>query len=103
MTKIVWKKFEIMEATKGEDVSKKFLQKKKVTGISIDTRSLKKGDLFIALAGENFNGHDYVNLALKNGASGIIVSNKVIAKKHSGLYVTLQHIWHSNQQILILD
>ena len=41
MTKIVWKKFEIMEATKGEDVSKKFLQKKKVTGISIDTRSLK--------------------------------------------------------------
>ena len=50
MTKIVWKKFEIMEATKGEDVSKKFLQKKKVTGISIDTRSLKKGDLFIALA-----------------------------------------------------
>ena len=88
MTKIVWKKFEIMEATKGEDVSKKFLQKKKVTGISIDTRSLKKGDLFIALAGENFNGHDYVNVALKNGASGIIVSNKVIAKKHSGLYVS---------------
>ena len=33
MTKIVWKKFEIMEATKGEDISKKFLQKKKVTGI----------------------------------------------------------------------
>ena len=59
LNKKVWNKSEIIAATKGEDISKKFLQKKKVTGISIDTRSIKKGDLFIALTGENFDGHDY--------------------------------------------
>ena len=82
MNKEVWNKVEIIAATKGEDISKKFLQKKKVTGISIDTRSLKKGDLFIALKGENFDGHDYVNLALRKGASGIIVSKKSYRQLH---------------------
>ena len=88
MNKEVWNKFEIIAATKGEDISKKFLQKNKVTGISIDTRILKKGDLFIALTGENFDGHDYANLALQKGASGIIVSKKSMAKDLSGLYVS---------------
>ena len=33
--------------------------------ISIDTRTLKKGDLFIALKGPNFDGHDFLNNAYK--------------------------------------
>jgi len=37
----------------------------KITGVSIDSRSLKKNDLFIALKGENFDGHDFVKTALK--------------------------------------
>ena len=36
-----------------------------IAGISIDSRSLKKNDLFIALKGENFDGHDFVETALK--------------------------------------
>lgn len=42
-------------------------------GYSIDSRTLNPGDLFIAIAGERFDGHDYVQAALKKGAVGAIV------------------------------
>ena len=45
---------------------------------SIDTRSLQKGDIFIALPGKNTDGHKFVEEAVDKGASGFIVSNKNI-------------------------
>ena len=42
--------------------------------ISIDTRSLKTGDVFIAIKGEKFDGHDFVVNAFKKGASCCVVS-----------------------------
>ena len=45
-----------------------------VSGISIDTRTLHPGDLFVALSGPSFDGHDFAAEALDNGASAIIVS-----------------------------
>jgi len=42
-------------------------------GYSIDSRTLNAGDLFIAIAGEHFDGHDYVQAALEKGAVGAIV------------------------------
>ena len=36
-----------------------------VTGVSIDTRSLQKGDLFFAIKGDNSDGHDYVAKAFE--------------------------------------
>lgn len=44
--------------------------------ISTDTRSIKKGDLFIALKGLSFDGNDYVEEAFKRGAAGAIVSQR---------------------------
>jgi UDP-N-acetylmuramoyl-tripeptide--D-alanyl-D-alanine ligase len=44
-----------------------------VSGVSIDSRSLRPGDLFIALRGERFDGHDYVEAALTAGACGAVV------------------------------
>ena len=41
-------------------------------GVSIDSRTLQPGDIFVALRGENFDGHDYVNAAIKAGAVAII-------------------------------
>ena len=46
-------------------------------GVSIDSRSLEKGDLFFALSGPNFDGHTYVKTALEAGAAGVVVSKKV--------------------------
>ncbi|MGH6932474.1 MAG: UDP-N-acetylmuramoylalanyl-D-glutamyl-2,6-diaminopimelate--D-alanyl-D-alanine ligase [Dongiaceae bacterium] len=44
------------------------------TGVSIDSRTVKPGDLFIALRGPNFDGHDFVAAALAAGAAGAIVA-----------------------------
>lgn len=45
-------------------------------GCSIDTRTLKEGNLYLALKGENFNGHDFVEQAIQKGAIGIITEKK---------------------------
>ena len=42
-------------------------------GLSTDTRSLREGNLFIALAGENFDGHDYLATAAERGAAGLVI------------------------------
>jgi UDP-N-acetylmuramoyl-tripeptide--D-alanyl-D-alanine ligase len=46
-------------------------------GISTDSRSLARGQLFVALKGENFDGHEYVAGALARGAVGAIVSRQL--------------------------
>ena len=48
-----------------------------IGGISIDTRSLEKGDLFVALKGENRDGHAFVPQALAAGAGAALVSRAV--------------------------
>lgn len=45
--------------------------------VSTDTRKLAGGDIFIALAGENFDGHDYVLPAVKAGAAAVIIHREV--------------------------
>jgi UDP-N-acetylmuramoyl-tripeptide--D-alanyl-D-alanine ligase len=43
--------------------------------IRTDSRTLKPGELFVALRGENFDGHDFVEAAAKAGAAGAIVES----------------------------
>mgnify|MGYP003375351026 CR=1 FL=1 len=45
-------------------------------GVSIDTRSLRPGDLFIALTGDRQDGHAYVRQALDKGAAAAVVSRR---------------------------
>ncbi len=42
-------------------------------GISTDTRTLRAGNLFIALQGENFDGHDCLAAAAQKGAAGLLI------------------------------
>jgi UDP-N-acetylmuramoyl-tripeptide--D-alanyl-D-alanine ligase len=44
-----------------------------VDRVSTDSRTLKRNDLFVALRGENFDGHKFVEAAAKAGAAGAIV------------------------------
>jgi UDP-N-acetylmuramoyl-tripeptide--D-alanyl-D-alanine ligase len=46
------------------------------SGLSIDTRTLVPGDLFIALKGDNRDGHDFVRAALEAKAGAALVSRK---------------------------
>ncbi|MHC1480075.1 UDP-N-acetylmuramoyl-tripeptide--D-alanyl-D-alanine ligase [Frateuria aurantia] len=48
-----------------------------VSGVTIDTRSIQPGNLFVALPGERVDGHDFVAAALASGAAGALVSRPV--------------------------
>ena len=50
--------------------------KASIERISTDSRSIKKGELFVALRGDNFDGHKFIEDVAKSGASGAIVDSK---------------------------
>ena len=47
-----------------------------INKVSTDSRTIKPGELFVALRGENFEGHDFVEAAAKAGAAGALVDLK---------------------------
>ncbi|MBQ9071857.1 MAG: UDP-N-acetylmuramoyl-tripeptide--D-alanyl-D-alanine ligase [Bacilli bacterium] len=49
----------------------------KIKEIKTDTRKITKGDIFIALNGKNYDGHDYVNEAIKKGAIACISEQEI--------------------------
>lgn len=46
-------------------------------GVTTDSRAVRQGDLFVALAGANFDGHDFCKSAVALGAAGVVVSKAV--------------------------
>jgi UDP-N-acetylmuramoyl-tripeptide--D-alanyl-D-alanine ligase len=58
---------------------------RKIRGISKDTRTIRRGDIYIALKGENFDGHEFVDIAAAKGASGLIVSSESGLQSMTGL------------------
>lgn len=48
-------------------------------GVSTDTRTIETGNLFLALKGENFDGHAFLKKACEEGASGVILSDASFA------------------------
>lgn len=50
---------------------------KEVTSVSIDSRTLQPGALFVAIVGENFDGHNFIAQAKEKGAIAAIVSHPV--------------------------
>ena len=65
----LWNSADAQSATLGK-ASARFA----VNGFSIDTRTLKEGDLFVALKGDNRDGHDYVGAAFAAKAGAALVS-----------------------------
>ena len=45
------------------------------TGVSIDSRTLRKGELFVAIRGDNHDGHSFVDQAVRGGAAGLMVEH----------------------------
>ena len=50
--------------------------------VSIDSRTIRVGECFIAVKGQRFNGHDFVEEALQKGASTIIFSESSVDFSH---------------------
>lgn len=69
---VIWTAIEASKAL-GLDVQSNW----NATGVSIDSRTVEKGDLFIALKGDISDGHDYVAKAFEKGAVAAIVSKNI--------------------------
>lgn len=80
-----WTDAEVREALglafKGNNQTREYLR------ISTDSRSVEPGDLFLALSGERFDGHDFLASALAQGALGAVVSRPLDVPEGLGLYV----------------
>lgn len=82
MTAPLWTSISAAAATGGHAT-----QDWQASGVSIDTRTLNQGDLFIALSGPNLNGHDFVNAAFHAGAAAALVERVETLGSHPGLVV----------------
>jgi UDP-N-acetylmuramoyl-tripeptide--D-alanyl-D-alanine ligase len=51
------------------------------SGISVDSRTLSEGELFVALKGNRFDGHDFTDAAFSNGASAALVSGEWLRER----------------------
>ncbi|AEE96782.1 UDP-N-acetylmuramoyl-tripeptide--D-alanyl-D-alanine ligase [Mahella australiensis] len=63
---------EVIEATGGQLIAGD--KWRIINGVSTDSRTVKPGQLFIALIGERYDGHDFIDNAVTNGASAVMLS-----------------------------
>jgi UDP-N-acetylmuramoyl-tripeptide--D-alanyl-D-alanine ligase len=57
------------------------------TGVSTDSRTVKAGDCFFAIAGENYDGHDYINDVFNKGAICAVVQKNINKRKFPGKFI----------------
>ena len=63
---------EVLDATEGR-LLLQGPQKRRMLRVQTDSREIQSGDLFLALKGEKFDGHEFVKTACKLGARGVVV------------------------------
>ncbi len=66
-------RFDQLAAISGGQLHNAAAAARTFAGVSIDTRTLKPGQLFVALRGEKVDGHSFISQALAAGASGVVV------------------------------
>jgi UDP-N-acetylmuramoyl-tripeptide--D-alanyl-D-alanine ligase len=70
---------DILDATGGRLLTGD--SRKAFGGISIDSRTITRGDLFIALRGARFDGHQFVKEAMERGGQGALVENAFVDRR----------------------
>jgi UDP-N-acetylmuramoyl-tripeptide--D-alanyl-D-alanine ligase len=78
---------DVVEATGGTVSGAQYLES--FTGVSTDTRTIKPGNLFVALKGENFDGHNFLVQAVDNGAAGVVVSKQDVFVPDKAVSITV--------------
>ena len=74
------------------DVNKKFF----FSGISFDSKKVKKNHIFFAIKGNTLDGNKFIPIAIKKG-SRIIVSEKRFKESKDGVIYIHSKEWKSNQ------
>ncbi|WP_339136185.1 MAG: UDP-N-acetylmuramoyl-L-alanyl-D-glutamate--2,6-diaminopimelate ligase [Candidatus Electrothrix sp. GW3-4] len=85
-----WTVPHLRKALEGSRVLQQGQQRRLLGQVSTDTRTLSPGDIFVALAGENFDGHDYLHTAVEAGAALVIVQHEAKAGELPEHIVVLQ-------------
>ena len=67
---------ELLKSTKGKLINNINLEEK-YNKIKINSKEVQKDDIFIAIIGENHDGHEYIDEAIKNGAKLIITQKQI--------------------------
>ena len=70
-----------------------------ILGITTDSRKITEGVLFVALKGENFNGEDFAEDALKKGAAAVLVSKNADVKNISGVILKVDDTLTAYQKL----
>lgn len=84
-----------------------------VSSINTDSRSIESGQAFLALKGDNFNGHDFIDMAVQKGAAALIVDQPVsvnsskniplfLVKNTLETYHQLAHWWRNQFDIPVI-
>ncbi len=76
----LWTIDELVAATGGTMIGDK---PEFIGGVSIDTRTLSKGDIYVAIKGEHMDGHTFVYNAMEQGASLVIVRRGVVGSERT--------------------
>ena len=66
---------------------------KKINNICIDTRKIKKGDIFIALNGKKYDGHNYIKEAIRKGAIACIGEKDIEEDKYIKVNSTYESLF----------
>lgn len=69
-----WTVDDVLKATGGRLISG--AAGARFRGISIDSRTIRRGDLFVAIAGDNYDGHDFLEKACRAGAPGVLIAER---------------------------
>ena len=61
-----------------------------IHGISIDSRAVKPGDLFVAMKGGNVDSHNYIRNAIDNGAAAVVGEQDLVGRTDNPPYIQLE-------------
>ncbi len=79
-------------------------------GVTTDTRQIRPGEIFLALVGEKFDGHDFVATAIERGAIALILNREIpsiaipqfIVRDTLQAYQQIAHWWRNRFEIPII-
>ncbi len=72
------------------------------SGVSIDSRTINRGELFIAITGERLDGHQYIPQAISKGAAGIIAEYRYPELEHVGQEAPVVVVENSHEAMIRL-
>jgi UDP-N-acetylmuramoyl-tripeptide--D-alanyl-D-alanine ligase len=78
----------ILNSTKGKLISGR--KPGEFSGVSTDSRSVSAGEIFFALKGDNYDGHLFVDEALRKGAAGAVIEDGSLAQNNGKLLIQVR-------------